>query len=257
MSRITVAGLPKYMVLRSKDHERYMHYLWNDEFGDYYKYMGCKRELDVVSPFVKLEVVASIIDPTRLIHLRCSCNNKFLKLTKRNGVFWVSATGDEPVEEEEESSSLEDDPDGSPADNTASTLFEPMFPNVFKHVPTGLYMWTFYNKDDYNDDINHVVCVYNSDNVRNSNLYEFEPWMSYEDTVKARKAEVHGLKANTVSHWKSYEAEARAEGKEIERVKGEMKWIWEAYVKDKRKVKDEEMRKLKGGSLSALGVKCG
>ncbi|CAN1270273.1 hypothetical protein LINPERPRIM_LOCUS13863 [Linum perenne] len=139
-----------------------------------------------------------------------------------------------------------------------------MFPNdnpkntvVFKHVPTGLYMWTFYNKDDYNDDINHVVCVYNSDNVRNSNLYEFEPWMSYEDTVKARKAEVHGLKANTVSHWKSYEAEARAEGKEIERVKGEMKWIWEAYVKDKRKVKDEEMRKLKGGSLSALGVKCG
>ncbi|CAN1131521.1 hypothetical protein LINPERHAP2_LOCUS6452 [Linum perenne] len=144
------------MVLRSKDHERYMHYLWNDEFGDYYKYMGCKRELDVVSPFVKLEVVASIIDPTRLIHLRCSCNNKFLKLSKRNGVFWVSATGDEPVEEV--------------TSGPTSTLFEPVFPPDepdsvgFMHVESGLHMRTFSNQT-YSAEVNDVVCVYTHDDI--------------------------------------------------------------------------------------------
>nr|AIU47287.1 amaranthin-like lectin [Linum usitatissimum] len=253
MSKSTVAGLPNYMVLRSKELGKCMHYLWNeDEFGEYYKDMGCKRDIDPVSPFSKLQVVPSTIDPTSMIHLRCSYNNKYLKLTKKNGVFWVSATGDEPVEEVEESSSLGgDDPDDD--DKNASTLFEPTFPDVDKHVQTGLYMWTFYNKD-YDDDINHVVCVYNKDNIRKSNLYEFAPWMSYEETMKAHKEEVRSLEAHTVLSWKSYEAEAKAEKAEIEKVKGEMRWVWDEYVKVKRKAKEQEVRKLKAGSLSALGA---
>ncbi|CAN0897606.1 hypothetical protein LINGRAHAP2_LOCUS19231 [Linum grandiflorum] len=261
MSRTkTVAGLPSYMVLRSKESGKCMHYLWNDEFGEYYKDMGFKRDVDPVSPFVKLQVVPSTIDPASLVHLRCSYNNKYLKLTKKNNVFWVSATGDEPVEDEEESSSLGGD-DAGDADKNTSTLFEPTFPDVdksnntvvFRHVQTGLYMWTFYNKD-YADDINHVVCVYNKDNIRKSNLYEFGPWMSYEDTLKAHEEEVRGLKAHTVSSWKSYEAEGKAEAAEIEKVKGEMTWVWEEYVKVKRKAKEREVQQLKAGSLSALGA---
>ncbi|CAI0421563.1 unnamed protein product [Linum tenue] len=31
-----VAGLPQYMVLRSGSHGTYLHYLWNDEFGEEY-----------------------------------------------------------------------------------------------------------------------------------------------------------------------------------------------------------------------------
>ncbi|CAN0843571.1 hypothetical protein LINGRAHAP2_LOCUS3916 [Linum grandiflorum] len=67
----TVAGLPKYVVLKSKPSGKYLHYLWNDEFGDYYKNMGAKRDVDPVNSFVKLEVVPSTSDPT-LVHLRCS-----------------------------------------------------------------------------------------------------------------------------------------------------------------------------------------
>ncbi|CAN1342153.1 hypothetical protein LINPERPRIM_LOCUS39385 [Linum perenne] len=53
----TVAGLPQYVVLRSKTNGNYLQYQWNDEFTDFYKFMGAKRAVDEVSPFVKLEVV--------------------------------------------------------------------------------------------------------------------------------------------------------------------------------------------------------
>ncbi|CAN1131519.1 hypothetical protein LINPERHAP2_LOCUS6452 [Linum perenne] len=248
------------MVLRSKDHERYMHYLWNDEFGDYYKYMGCKRELDVVSPFVKLEVVASIIDPTRLIHLRCSCNNKFLKLSKRNGVFWVSATGDEPVEEvtkgeEPVEGKLETDGGGPNSSGPTSTLFEPVFPPDepdsvgFMHVESGLHMRTFSNQT-YSAEVNDVVCVYTHDDISTMHRFEYKPWVSYEEVVRAHKEEVRRLRDRTVSAWEAYEEKARVEDEEIEELKERMKSIWGEYD-EKMKGREERIRMLRDGILSA------
>ncbi|CAI0428880.1 unnamed protein product [Linum tenue] len=95
----TVAGLPKFMVLKSKSDGKYLHYLWNDHsFGPYVNDLGCMRLLDPLSQFVKLEVVPSGSDPAHLIHLRCCHNNKFVQLDSKYGVSWISATANGPDE---------------------------------------------------------------------------------------------------------------------------------------------------------------
>ncbi|CAL1377171.1 unnamed protein product [Linum trigynum] len=179
----TVAGLPKYVVLKSKSDGKYLHYLWNDEFGEYYKDLGCKRDVNEVNPFVQLEVVASTADPT-LIHLRCSYNNKFLQLTSKYGVSWISATADAADEDKTKAT---------------STLFQPIFPagepNTvgFLHVQTQRHLRTFYNKD-YSAEINYVACVYTNDGT-GYHRYEFAAWESYEDKMKKKDAEIQKLKA--------------------------------------------------------------
>ncbi|CAL1395237.1 unnamed protein product [Linum trigynum] len=108
MAATTVAGLLKYMTLRSTANGKYMHYLWNSEFGAYYKGMGCKLSMDLVSPFVKLEVVPSATGPAPLAHLHCCYNEKFLKLVEMDGIRFVFAPADEPTEDGELKSTLFD-----------------------------------------------------------------------------------------------------------------------------------------------------
>ncbi|CAL1380216.1 unnamed protein product [Linum trigynum] len=182
----TVAGLPKFMVLKSKSDGKYLHYLWNDDsFGPYVNDLGCKRLLDPLSPFVKLEVVPSGSDPAHLIHLRCCHNNKFVKLDSRYGVSWISATANGP--------------DESTARSTC-TLFRPIFPpgepNTvgLLHVQTNCHVRTFFNQG-YNDDINGVACAYSNDG-QGMHRFEFAAWesASYEEKMKAKDDEIQKLK---------------------------------------------------------------
>ncbi|CAN0843693.1 hypothetical protein LINGRAHAP2_LOCUS3995 [Linum grandiflorum] len=179
----TVAGLPKYVVLKSKPSGKYLHYLWNDEFGEYYKDMGAKRDVDPVNPFVKLEVVPSTADPT-FVHLRCSYNNKFIQLISKYGVTWLSATADSPDEDRTKET---------------STLFQPIFPagepNTvgFLHVQTNRHVRIFFNKD-YSDSINNVACAYTNDGS-GMHRFEFAAWVPYEDVIKAKDEEIQKLKA--------------------------------------------------------------
>ncbi|CAN0843572.1 hypothetical protein LINGRAHAP2_LOCUS3916 [Linum grandiflorum] len=184
----TVAGLPKYVVLKSKPSGKYLHYLWNDEFGDYYKNMGAKRDVDPVNSFVKLEVVPSTSDPT-LVHLRCSYNNKFIQLVtksgycsyiytyqknKKKGISWLSATAESPDEDRTKET---------------STLFQPIFPAGepytvgFLHVQTNRHVRIFFKKD-YSDSINNVACVcYTNDDGAGMYRFEFAAWVSYKEVI--------------------------------------------------------------------------
>ncbi|CAI0474074.1 unnamed protein product [Linum tenue] len=172
----TVAGLPKYVVLKNKSVGKYLHFLWNDEFGDFYKDLGCKRDVDEVSPFIQLEVVPSAADPS-LIHLRCSYNNKFLQLTTKYGVSCISATADAADEDKA---------------RATSTLFQPLFPAGepdtvgFMHVQTQCHLRYFYN-DGYGD-INYVACVYAHEGD-GFDRYEFAAWESYADKMRKKKDE--------------------------------------------------------------------
>ncbi|CAI0394929.1 unnamed protein product [Linum tenue] len=146
-----------------------MHYLWNDEFGAYYKGMGCKRPMDPVSPFVKLEVVPSATDPAHLVHLRCGYSDKFLRLVEMDGVRFVFATADSPAED---------------ADGEESTLFDVVFPADepgavgLLHVRTQRHVRTFFN-EGYSDEINGVACAYSTDDVGSMERYTFAPWVAY------------------------------------------------------------------------------
>ncbi|CAN0843553.1 hypothetical protein LINGRAHAP2_LOCUS3904 [Linum grandiflorum] len=181
-----MTGLPKYVVLKSKSSGKYLHYLWNDEFGTYYKHLGAKRDVDPVNPFVKLEVVPSTADPT-LIHLRCSYNNKFIQLIINGGVSWLSATAESPDEDRTKET---------------STLFQPIFPAgepntvCFLHVQTDRHVRTFINKE-YDDTINHVACAYSKDDASGMHRFEFASWVSYEEAIKAKDDEIQKLKAQT------------------------------------------------------------
>nr|AIU47273.1 amaranthin-like lectin [Linum usitatissimum] len=172
---MTVTKLPKDMVLKFKFSGNYIHYLWNDEFGNYCKYMGAKRDLDPVNPFVHVEVVPSTSDPT-LVHLRCSYNNKFNELIS-SSVSWLSATTNSPNEDRTKKT---------------FTLFKPIFPASqphtvgFLHMQTNHQVRTFFNKD-YGDSIN-MVCAKSNDN--GMQLFEFPVWVQYEDVIKLKDREI-------------------------------------------------------------------
>ncbi|CAN0885797.1 hypothetical protein LINGRAHAP2_LOCUS15206 [Linum grandiflorum] len=217
-----MTGLPKYVVLRSKSVGKYVHYLWNDEeFGDYYKCLGCKEEMDPTSPFVKLEVVNAPSDPPNFVHLRCSYNNKFLKLVAADGVYWISATADEPVEAPD---------DGE--DAASSTLFILQFPQPdtveLQHLETQFFVSIFADDDAKLADDNGVVCAQYRER-EDAELFEFAPWVSFEETVKAYEAEIEKVKVETAAVLDEYE----------ERMESD----WGMY-QDKLKAKDGEVQNL-------------
>ncbi|CAN1192960.1 hypothetical protein LINPERHAP2_LOCUS41793 [Linum perenne] len=169
-----VAALPKYMVLRSKSVGKYVHYLWNEEeFGEYYSCLGCKKEMDPVNPYVKLEVVNATSDPPNFVHLRCSYNNKYLKLMAVNdGLLAVSATADEPDFE------------------NGSTLFLAVFPDDedpntvgFSHVVTEMVVTV--NVDSSKPEADGVICMSNDGDVEHMHRFEFSTWVGEE--VKCQK----------------------------------------------------------------------
>ncbi|CAN1192972.1 hypothetical protein LINPERHAP2_LOCUS41801 [Linum perenne] len=234
-----VAGLPKYVVFRSKTVGKYIHYLWNDEFGEYYKDMGCKQEMDPVSPFVKMEVVPSTLDPNKFIHLRCSYNNKYLKLVSKHGMLWVSATGDEPVENVSESS---------------STLFEPVFlkdegPNTLALLHEAKKHVCVFHNIGYDPDINGLVLVYHDSATRQNHL-EFLPWVSYDEVVKGHEDELSKLKDLTVSACQSFGETVKVEDREILKLKSQMISDWTDYQK-RLKIKDDQLQNLVDRILSA------
>ncbi|CAN0885813.1 hypothetical protein LINGRAHAP2_LOCUS15206 [Linum grandiflorum] len=226
-----MTGLPKYVVLRSKSVGKYVHYLWNDEeFGDYYKCLGCKEEMDPTSPFVKLEVVNAPSDPPNFVHLRCSYSNKYLKLLAVNGgLLAVSATADEPDFE------------------NGSTLFLAVFPDDedpntvgFTHVVTEFVI--FADDDAKLADDNGVVCAQYRER-EDAELFEFAPWVSFEETVKAYEAEIEKVKVETAAVLDEYEDTAKGEDGEIRMLKERMESDWGMY-QDKLKAKDGEVQNL-------------
>ncbi|CAN1292380.1 hypothetical protein LINPERPRIM_LOCUS21543 [Linum perenne] len=195
--------------------------------------MGCKREMDPVNPFVKLEVVPSDDAPNVFVHFRCSYNNKFLKLSESDGVYWISATADEPVEAPDD------------GDVLSSTLFIAQFPEAntveLQHLETQLFVSVF-SGDGTNPDNDGVVCAYHNER-KDADLFEFRTWMSYEEEVKASEAEMEKLKVKTAALLDEYEEKAKGEDGEIEMLKERMLSDWVMY-QDKLKGKDGEVHNL-------------
>ncbi|CAI0421575.1 unnamed protein product [Linum tenue] len=176
----TVAGLPRFVVLRSRRANRYLHYLWNDQWGlDYYQFIGMKRDLDPVSPFVKLEVVPSTTNPSSYVHLRCSYNNKFFRVVLRFGVWWVTATADNPNEDTSRVGEC--------------TLFEHVFVGNqintvwFRYVPNQRRL-TWFNNPAH-PYLYRLSLVYSA-NPLYGDFYEFAPWESYEDRMRAKHYQI-------------------------------------------------------------------
>ncbi|CAL1377253.1 unnamed protein product [Linum trigynum] len=175
-----VAGLPRFVVLRSRSENRYLHYLWNDQWGpEYYGFMGTKRDLDPVSPFVKLEVVPSTTNPSSFIHLRCSYNNKFFRIVQRYGLWFVSATADNPNEDTSRVGEC--------------TLFERVFASNqvntvwFRYVANQCRVFWF-NNTNY-PHVYRLAMVYTQDE-RFTNFYEFAPWESFDDKMRAKHYQI-------------------------------------------------------------------
>ncbi|CAN1184648.1 hypothetical protein LINPERHAP2_LOCUS37100 [Linum perenne] len=194
-----------------------MHYLWNEEeFAEHYKQMGCKRDLDITNPFVKLEVVPSTTNPSSFVHLRCSYNNKFLKLVSYDGRLWVSATADSPDEEQ-----IYD----------TSTLFQPVFgfdePRTvaLKHVQSLQYVGV---------ESLGVVNMFSDSYLDMYCRFEFAYWESYEEKMNAKDEEIVMLKG-----------EVAAKEGETRKLKDQLV-TWESKCQ-------EEMQKLKNIVESLIG----
>ncbi|CAN1342098.1 hypothetical protein LINPERPRIM_LOCUS39395 [Linum perenne] len=210
----TVAGLPQYVVLRSKTNGNYLQYQWNDEFTDFYKFMGTKRAVDEVSPFVKLEVVPSTTNKS-FVHLRSSYIDKYIQIVYQDGVAFLKATAEAPEEDQSK---------------PTCTLFEPVFtsgqPNTvtLRYVPHQKNIYIFYNSEYITQ--NYVACVYSDVHTTH---FEFAAWESYEDKMKAKDEEI-----------KVKDEEIKAKDDEIKAKDEQIK------AKDEEiKVKNEEIQKLK------------
>ncbi|CAN1342118.1 hypothetical protein LINPERPRIM_LOCUS39380 [Linum perenne] len=205
----TVAGLPQYVVLRSKTNGNYLQYQWNDEFTDFYKFMGTKRAVDEVSPFVKLEVVPSTTNKS-FVHLRSSYIDKYIQIVYQDGVAFLKATAEAPEEDQSK---------------PTCTLFEPVFtsgqPNTvtLRYVPHQKNIYIFYNSEYITQ--NYVACVYSDVHTTH---FEFAAWESYEDKMKAKDDE-------------SYEDKMKAKD-DVIKAKDDL-----IKLKDEKiKVKDEEIK---------------
>ncbi|CAN1342179.1 Uncharacterized Bro-N domain-containing protein J [Linum perenne] len=208
----TVAGLPQYVVLRSKTNGNYLQYQWNDEFTDFYKFMGTKRAVDEVSPFVKLEVVPSTTNKS-FVHLRSSYIDKYIQIVYQDGVAFLKATAEAPEEDQSK---------------PTCTLFEPVFtsgqPNTvtLRYVPHQKNIYIFYNSEYITQ--NYVACVYSDVHTTH---FEFAAWESYEDKMKAKDdAKDEQIKAK--------DEEIKVKNEEIQKLK-------ESY-EDKMKAKDDVIK---------------
>ncbi|CAN1184654.1 hypothetical protein LINPERHAP2_LOCUS37105 [Linum perenne] len=144
------AGLPKYVVLKSKLNGKYMHYLWNEEeFAEHYKQMGSSETLT---------------SPTHLLSSRW---------------LWVSATADSPDEEQiYDTSTLFQPVFGFDEPRTVA----------LKHVQTQLYLTIFKNSGPkYPDRIQGVAVIYEQGT---GSRLEFTCWESYEEKMNAKDDEI-------------------------------------------------------------------
>ncbi|CAL1377243.1 unnamed protein product [Linum trigynum] len=241
-----VAGLPQYVVLRSRRDGDYMHYLWNEEFGEMQRCMGAKREVDPVSPFVKLEVVPSAINPSSYVHLRCSYNNKFLQL-KHMTWYWVAAIADAPNE--------------NISDAVNCTLFQPFFPSDqppntvgFNYVPNQKRVYLA-NESAGNPDMFRVALVYGPEEAWTS-YFEFAPWESYEDkmrakddVIQAREADIARLAAQVAAkdeEIRDFQGQLAEKEEEILNLRGQVA-SWEAYEEEMKAKLEAEMLTLQSG----------
>ncbi|CAN1342188.1 hypothetical protein LINPERPRIM_LOCUS39389 [Linum perenne] len=236
----TVAGLPQYVVLRSKTNGNYLQYQWNDEFTDFYKFMGTKRAVDEVSPFVKLEVVPSTTNKS-FVHLRSSYIDKYIQIVYQDGVAFLRATAEAPEEDQSK---------------PTCTLFEPVFtsgqPNTvtLRYVPHQKNIYIFYNSEYITQ--NYVACVYSDVHTTH---FEFAAWESYEDKMKAKDDESYEDKMKAKDDVikakddliKLKDEEIKVKDEEIKAKDDEIKAKDEQIkAKDEEiKVKNEEIQKLK------------
>ncbi|CAN1342112.1 hypothetical protein LINPERPRIM_LOCUS39379 [Linum perenne] len=234
----TVAGLPQYVVLRSKTNGNYLQYQWNDEFTDFYKFMGTKRAVDEVSPFVKLEVVPSTTNKS-FVHLRSSYIDKYIQIVYQDGVAFLKATAEAPEEDQSK---------------PTCTLFEPVFtsgqPNTvtLRYVPHQKNIYIFYNSEYITQ--NYVACVYSDVHTTH---FEFAAWESYEDKMKAKDEVIKKMKAKDDvikakdDLIKLKDEEIKVKDEEIKAKDDEIKAKDEQIkAKDEEiKVKNEEIQKLK------------
>ncbi|CAI0421570.1 unnamed protein product [Linum tenue] len=176
----TVAGLPRFVKLRSKSDDKYLRYLWSQEFAEFYKFMGTRGGVvDEVSPFVKLEVVPSTRDPASLVHLRSGENNLFLRPVHHRRLVMDLVAG------------VAESPNEDTSDALACTLFQPVFPPDqpdtvwFRYVPDQRRVFSFGAGSEVAD-----VAVVFSQDARYTTFYEFSPWVSFGDKMKAKEEEI-------------------------------------------------------------------
>ncbi|CAN1342181.1 hypothetical protein LINPERPRIM_LOCUS39391 [Linum perenne] len=241
----TVAGLPQYVVLRSKTNGNYLQYQWNDEFTDFYKFMGTKRAVDEVSPFVKLEVVPSTTNKS-FVHLRSSYIDKYIQIVYQDGVAFLRATAEAPEEDQSK---------------PTCTLFEPVFtsgqPNTvtLRYVPHQKNIYIFYNSEYITQ--NYVACVYSDVHTTH---FEFAAWESYEDKMKAKddvikaKDDLIKLKDEEIKakdeQIKAKDEEIKVKNEEIQKLKGQVTALKQKEAEMKAKLA-EEMLKLQTTVASA------
>ncbi|CAI0421482.1 unnamed protein product [Linum tenue] len=136
--------------------------------------MGCPRELDVVSPFVKLEVVPSTSNPGK-IHLLCSYNNKYLEVARHRSdtnVLYVSATADRSVED---------------LNLSTSTLF-----TTKMNLPKGgVAFYHDASRAHVEIDPTNGVAIVSSPTMMQ--VFDFSPWESYPEKVGPKNEEIRRL----------------------------------------------------------------
>ncbi|CAN1124080.1 hypothetical protein LINPERPRIM_LOCUS3560 [Linum perenne] len=211
-----MSGLPQFVTLRSAANGNYLQYQWNDEFGDFYKYMGTKKVVDPVSPFVKIEVVPSTTDPS-FVHLKSSYSGKFFEYEEIDGVKFIKATAKAPEEDRSK---------------PACTLFKPTSPSSgqpntvsFRYVPSANeHLATFDDKK-----------LPQKNNVA---VFEFATWESYKDTMKAKEDAI-----------KAKDKEIKTKGDEIKTKEAEI------MEKDDEIKKKDDTIKDKDDEVKALDAK--
>ncbi|CAL1400023.1 unnamed protein product [Linum trigynum] len=200
--------LPQYVALRSKTDGKYLHYMWNEEeFGEFYKFSGTKKDVDPVSPFAKVEIVPSPGTYGAYIYLRSAYNNKYLIPVKLHGINFLSFSADSPNDD----MSLVG----------VSTRFEPFTPSDMPNTiwfryaanQTPIYITT--NEDD--PALDQLACLYSQDRAYRT-YFEYAAWESYEDKMKANEQEILSLGKDN----EKLKEQVASGDEEVEELKGQV-----------------------------------
>ncbi|CAI0474183.1 unnamed protein product [Linum tenue] len=204
--------------------------MWNEEeFGEFYKFSGTKKDVDPVSPFAKVEIVPSPGTYGAYIYLRSAYNNKYLIPVKLHGINFLSFSADSPNDD----MSLVG----------VSTRFEPFTPSDMPNTiwfryaanQTPIYITT--NSQD-DPALDQLACLYSQDRAYRT-YFEYAAWESYEDKMKANEQEIQSRDVEI----QTLKGQVAADEGDKVKLKGQVA-AWETYEEERKAKLAEEMEKL-------------
>ncbi|CAI0421481.1 unnamed protein product [Linum tenue] len=153
-----------------------MHFLWStEEFGDTFNYLafGFFRDLDPVSPFLKLEVIPST-SHAPAVHLRCPYNNRYLMVVPQREHLVIAGE-----------SEMRDDPN-----DQTSTLFYPSFPYATDNL-VGFY----HNATNRNVRVSQLEnpFVVALSPPAGMEYFRYFPYESYDETMARKDEEIKAI----------------------------------------------------------------